>query len=405
MTSSKMIIMSKLILFSQDNKIYNKSLQIVDSFFEAGITVGILAKKNTLDILSSQIPEQYKKEEKIQLLPRGNDSLKAEIKRLRVSDAIISVLGVVKEDAFFSFNCKIPLFNPQPMVKKGSNINIDSKVVDYGLPILYFQDIIDCYKAFDINKDDYFSFTENERFSVISINSANTKGQHRDSEEVRIKRIFETNLKASTHGREQKILLFLLFQIMNKVVSDKRFDSVEFWGTFPSSTVGKVDTSASFLKEAVRKIVDGRPKAKKGTKEPVEIFIRHNNMQSKHSSGATRLEKKCSRDFETLILNPSLKESIRGEAVCIIDDYITNGYSAEAAKHILFEAGASRVIFLSMGKFGTKYFKTNYQINGDITQPKYSYKYLEEEELGRRDSGVSYNNDNDKGILDFGELF
>lgn len=398
MATNKMIIMSKFVLFSEDNKIYHENLKIIDKFWEENITVAILAKPNTLRQLSTQIPEEYKKG--IKLFPRGNRELIAKIKEMRKSDVIISVLGFVEEDAIFSFHCKIPLFNPQKMIMNG--LNVHSKVNAYGLPISDFQNIIDCYKAFDINKDSYFKFDENERFSVVSINNANTMGMNRDKEEVRIKKIFETNLKAESSSREQKILLFLLFQLINKVVSDEIFDSVEFWGTFPSSTSGKVDTSASFLKESVRVIVGGKPNRSKGV--PTEIFIRNSTMSKKHYS-QTRLDDKSSKDFDTLILNPSLKGKIRGKVVCIIDDYITNGYSAEAAKHILFKAGASRVIFLSMGKFGTKYFKTDYQINGDITQPEYSYNYLGEYEFGRYGSGISYNNDNDKGILDFGELF
>lgn len=398
MATNKMIIMSKFVLFSEDNKIYHEKLKIIDMFLRENIAVAILANPNTLRQLSTQIPEEYKN--RIKLFPRGNRELVARIKELRKKDVIIAVLGFVEEDARFSFHCKIPLFNSQKMIMNG--LKVHSKVNAYGLPISDYQNIIDCYKAFDINKDSYFKFDDNDRFSVVSINNANTMGMNRDKEEIRIKKIFETNLKAESSSREQKILLFLLFQLINKVVSDEAFDSVEFWGTFPSSTSEKFDTSASFLKESVRVIVGGKPNRSNGI--PTEIFIRNSTMPKKHYS-QTRLDDKCSKDFDTLILNPSLKGRIRGKVVCIIDDYITNGYSAEAAKHILFEAGASKVIFLSMGKFGTKYFKTNYQIKGDITKPEYSYNYLEEYELGRYDSRVSYNNDNDKGILDFGELF
>lgn len=73
-------------------------------------------------------------------------------------------------------------------------------------------------------------------------------------------------------------------------------------------------------------------------------------MKSKHSSGLSRLQQKCNRDFETLKINDSLVDRIKGKVICIIDDYITNGYSAEAAKHLLLSAGAKKVIFLSIGK-------------------------------------------------------
>lgn len=399
MATKKLIIISKLFLFTPDNNINIRNLWIINEFLGQNIEVAILARYDVHHILSSQLPPEYK--ERVKFISRRDNILKDKIKNREFGDAIISLLGIVDEDAVFSFNCRIPLFSPQHIGEY--EMLVESKVVNYGLPISEFRDIGDCYRAFEINKENYFRYDENPEFTVISINSANTK-YRTDDEEVRIKNIFEVNLKANSRSWEQKILLLLLFQLINKVVSDKMFASVNYWGTFPSSTFGKVDTSASFLKEAVRKIVGGLPQAKRGTGEPVEIFIRHNDMQSKHSSGAIRLINKCSKDFETLILNPSLKGKIRGKVVCIIDDYITNGYSAEAAKHILLEAGASRVIFLSMGKFGMKYFKTIYQINGDITQPGYLYRYLGEDELGKYDGRVSYNNDNDKGILDFGEL-
>lgn len=399
MATKKLIIISKLFLFTPDNNINIRNLWIINEFLRQNIEVAILARYEVHNILSSQLPPEYKR--RVKFISRRDSRLKDKIKNREFGDAIISLLGIVDEDAVFSFNCRIPLFSPQHIGEY--EMLVESKVVNYGLPISEFRDIGDCYRAFEIHKDNYFRYDENDYFSVISLNNANTYS--RPDEEVRIKQLFETNLKSDADTREHKILLLLLFHLINEVVTNTMFDTVDFWGTFPSSTAGKLDTSASFLKEAVRKIVGGLPQAKRGTGEPVEIFIRHNNMQSKHSSGAIRLINKCSKDFETLILNPSLKGRIRGKVVCIIDDYITNGYSAEAAKHILLEAGASRVIFLSMGKFGMKYFKTNYQINGDITQPRYLYRYLEEDELGKYDSRVSYNNDNDKGILDFGELF
>lgn len=397
MEMNKLVILSKLVLFSEDNIFYSNNLYIVDDFIKENIEVAILASSHTIKTLKNQIPNLYI--ETIKFYPRENNGLKTEINRLSKNGFLISVLGCVDQDALFAFHCKIPLFNPQIMV--GNALVIETKVSSYGLPISNFQDIIDCYKAFDINKNNYFRFDENENFSVISINNANTFGANRDKEEIRIKRIFETNLKANKGNYEQKILLYLLFQLINKVLSDKMFDSVDFWGTFPSSKVSNIETSASFLKEAIRVIVGGKPRSSNG-KVP-EIFIRHDNMQSKHTN-QNRLTNKCDRDFDTLILNPLLKDKIQGKCICIIDDYITNGYSAEATKHILLQAGVQRVIFLSMGKFGTKYFKTNYTLIGDVSKPNYDHSFLGENQLEEYSTEVSYNFYNDIGILDFREI-
>lgn len=134
-------------------------------------------------------------------------------------------------------------------------------------------------------------------------------------------------------------------------------------GDFPSSKPDNTVTSVSFLKEALRVLIDGKPR------RGPEILIRQMPMRSKHNSSSTlRLINKSDKDFDTLIVNPALVDKIKGKVICIIDDYITNGYSAESAKHLLFAAGAKEVIFLSFGKFGRKYHSTNYQIKGDVSK-------------------------------------
>lgn len=393
MATKKMIIISKLFLFTPDNNINIRNLWIINEFLGQNIEVAILARYDVHNILSSQLPPEYKN--RVKFISRRDNILKDKIKNRGFGDAIISLLGIVDEDAVFSFNCRIPLFSPQHI--REYEMLVESKVVNYGLPISEFRDIGDCYRAFEIHKDNYFRYDENDYFSVISLNNANT--YYRPDEEVRIKQLFETNLKGDADTREHKILLLLLFHLINEVVTNTMFDTVDFWGTFPSSTAGKLDTSASFLKEAVRVIVRGRPNAKRNI--PTEIFIRHNSMKSKHSSNPNeRINNKCAKDFDTLVLNPELRVAIKGKVICIIDDYITNGYSAESAKHILLNAGASKVIFLSMGKFGIKYYYTAYEITGDVTS-SYSYRFLGENPyIG----GLSYNRNNDDEILDFGRI-
>ncbi|EHT9924138.1 phosphoribosyltransferase, partial [Listeria monocytogenes] len=218
---------------------------------------------------------------------------------------------------------------------------------------------------------------------------------HKPTEEEDIKTIFATNLKADESTRNQRILLLLLFHLMNEITTNKDFEEVDFWGTFPSSDPENTDTAISFIKEAVRKIVNGKP-----TSGP-EILIRKSPMNSKHSSRIQlRLTNKSNKDFETLIINPQLINEIKGKVICIIDDYITNGYSAEAAKHLLLNAGARKVIFISMGKFGGKYYSTDYDIDGDLSG-SYSYKFCKETCW---DGKGSYNPNSDVYILNFKDI-
>lgn len=391
--SNKLIFVSKLVFFNSNNELIEGNLKVADYFYDANIKLAIIAQEATINILKRNLPEEY--EGKINFVNRSSET-KEKIRELKDKGGIFGVIGIVDEDAIFSFNCKIPLFNPE-VVLSSNRVTVSEKVKKYGLPIIDFKTVIDCFKANEIHKGNYFQIRFGDSFSIISLNNANT--YYRPETEARIKQIFETNLKGTKSERDQRILLLLLFHLINEVTTNPYYNKIDYWGTFPSSNPQNIATSVSFLKEAVRVIIGGGPRT------GPEILIRKKQMQSKHSSGATvRLRNKSNSDFETLIVNPKLKKSIKGKVICIIDDYITNGYSAEAAKHVLFAAGAKEVIFLSFGKFGKKYYSTNYAIDGDVYSI-YKYKFIEEKlyegNIGKENP---YNSKNDSEILDFEDL-
>lgn len=392
---NKYIFISKLVFFTKQNELIEKNLRLADYFDKEGIKIHVIAKYNTIKILRKLIPRDYK--EKIKFLDRSGKTID-DIKSLNNQSNICCMIGVVDEDAIFSFRCKIPLFNPEPMSKR---LIFGEKVKNYGLPIKSFTDVVACLKAYEIHESNYFNLSYGQ-FSVYSLNNANT--YYRPEKEKEIKQIFEANLKGEEESRNQKILLLLLFHLINEVSTKPHFKEVEYWGTFPSSNPLNSATSVSFLKESVRKIVGGGPK------RGPEILIRKEEMKSKHSTAPNqRKRNKCDKDFDTLIVNPEVIKNIEDKVVCIIDDYITNGYSAEAAKHLLFKAGARKVIFLSFGKFGKNYTATSYKIEGEVSK-KYRYTFLKETRYGEgyKDKDGNdlsfYNLNNDQEILGFGDL-
>lgn len=387
---NRIIFVSKLVFFTEENELIEDNLKIIDLFEKEDVSLAIIARHATIQVLKKEIPKQY--ENKIMLVNRSPHT----IEQVKVSkeETNFGMVGIVEEDAIFSFNCKIPLFNPEKM--SSGRVIIADKVKKYGLPINEFQDVIDCLNAFEIHKENYFHMNYGNEFNVISLNNANS--YYRPENEKRIKQIFETNLKGDTSLRDQRILLLLLFHLINEVTTNPYYKRVDYWGTFPSSNPDNTSTSVSFLKEAVRVIINGKPR------NGPEILIRTMPMKSKHSSGALRLTNKSDKDFDTLIVNPILIDRIKGKVICIIDDYITNGYSAEAAKHLLFAAGAKEVIFLSFGKFGKKYYSTNYEIKGDVSE-NYSYQFVNESLYGDSYEGQKYYNErNDIEILNFADL-
>ncbi|MGE7236723.1 phosphoribosyltransferase, partial [Bacillus paranthracis] len=107
---NKMIFISKLVFFTEDNELIEENLKFADLFYEKDIYLRIVARKSTINILQNKIPKEYK--DKIKLLDRSSET-KDKIKVLKKKGALFGMIGIVQEDAIFAFNCKIPLFNPE----------------------------------------------------------------------------------------------------------------------------------------------------------------------------------------------------------------------------------------------------------------------------------------------------
>lgn len=392
---SKYIFLSKLFFFTQENQLIENNLKLADYLKKENIIVYIVAKYETNEVLCELLPDDYV--DIIKFVDRGKKTIDA-IKSISKEQSICCMIGVVNADAIFSFHCKIPLFNPESMSKR---LLSEDKIKKYGLPINSFKEVVACLKAYEIHQGNYFHIAFNQ-FSVISLNNANT--YYRPEKEKEIKKIFETNLKGNNENRNRKILLLLLFHFINEVSTNPYFKDVKYWGTFPSSNPNNSNTSISFLKESLRNIVGGGPK-----KGP-EILIRKKEMQPKHNTESNqRRNNKCDKDFDTLIVNPSVVKNLKGKVVCIIDDYITSGYSAEAARHLLLKAGVKKLIFLSFGKFGMTYTHTSYEIKGNVSV-EYTYEFEKEHRFkdtytdNNKNLRSFYDLNNDQEILGFDSL-
>lgn len=388
----KIVFISKLLLFTEKDELIEKNLKILDDFSSNNIKLTILARNSTITKLKAKIPENYLN--KIYFLPRDGDSKKQVLNADR-NKYLFGLIGVVNHDAYFSFNSKVPLFNPERLIE--SNIVVSEKITKYGLPIQSYQEVIDCFNAYDIHKESYFHMNNHKSFTVIGLNNANT--YYKPKNERKIKEVFERNLKGDMSKIDQRILLLLLFSLINEVTTNSAFEKVDYWGVFPSSNSQKIDTPVNFIKEAVRVLVNGKPT------NGLDILLRKKSMLPKHNTvSQDRLNNKSEKDFETLIINPELINDINGKVICIIDDYITNGYSAEATKHLLLKAGAKEIIFVAFGKFGTKYYSTEYSIDG-LVDSTYSVNYITETVCDKNtNSWNHYNPNNDLEILEFEKL-
>lgn len=346
----KVIIASKYFLFTQENKIRKSATAMLEKLKESNIILCIIAKNQThgdlRSLVEKQLPEQY--HNMITYIGRGKDSIdKVSQKRLENS---ISMLAVVEEDAIFAFRTKIPIINP---IRFLNDAPIDKKVMEYGIEFDRIEDVIRAMDLLDVHYDNFFEYIENEKFEIVSVLNGNTGGKP-DA----LRDLFKTNIK-DEDGKSQRVLNLIFYYILSETAHNPIFKEVKYWGNFPSST-GNPNESMVFLKEMLR-VTHG------GSKGDDQLLIRIKKTPKKHKSEPkVRLKNRSGKDFETIIVNPKFKKKIKDKVVCIVDDYTTNGYSSEAAKHLLLEAGAKKVIFLAVGKYGYHYQSTQYNLVGNV---------------------------------------
>ncbi|MBC2258241.1 phosphoribosyltransferase [Listeria booriae] len=373
-------ILPKRFFFSNDNQIKEDAEKRFDFFLTQDIGIYILAQQHTISKLRPQVSDDYK--DKINFVGRKEyDLIKG-----KKNDIIFIVVGLEHHDAIFSFQCFVMLIDGGCFLKNPDERG--EKIITYGIPINKIEDLILYSKVLKIHKENYFHLGHGENYEVYSFNNANTLGFRVGAEEKKVKEIFQINLKANISNRDAKALMIIMLHLLGELSTSSNFSDIDIWGTFPSSNPDNQDTSVTFIKEAIR-LIDGS----KVNKEPL---IRHTKRQKKQTSGKQyKYENKINDDFQTLRANPVIKDKIKGAVICIIDDYITTGYSAEAAKHILLEAGAKKVIFISVGKFGREYFSTEYNIEGDV-YGDYAANFVSESDF----NGRGYT-DNDTEFLEF----
>jgi hypothetical protein len=243
----------------------------------------------------------------------------------------------------------------------------DSLPQKYGVKV---DNIDKLRKVLDIivNQNNWFYRLElDEKTTILSLTNANTFGSH-TVEEIEMINGFKKFLKNGNKKYYEVLLYHFLASISNKA----EFKNINDWGIFPSSGT-ELNADIWKFKEKARELMNGRKK------EP--IFIRHTKVWKSHESrvnGHDRLP--CDRHFDTIILNDRYKGKLYGRTVCIFDDYSTYGTSFEAARNLLKKAGASKMFFVSLGKFHkstpSQYYQQNFNISGDVFDRNYGYEFI-----------------------------
>nr|WP_293836713.1 phosphoribosyltransferase [uncultured Arsenicibacter sp.] len=293
----------------------------------------------------------------------------------------VFILGSKNPDFYIASNNKILLLSALYVDRNSQN----SKLFHYGVRIKSGRDL---NRFFTLNESNvepwFFSQKVDNITTVFSLTNANTYFQSQDI--VRMNNEFKKCLKAN---ESKYINLFIVYFLISSfsVQVNAGLDEVDYWGIYPSSSPG-TDPSIEEFKEKIREMYKGEPRRYRG-KVPSPILVRSSAAIKRSNMDATDRDfAKCDDQLNTIHIHPDYRDKLAGKVVCIIDDYSRSGTSAETARLLLTKAGVKRIIFLTLGKFGNKYTKHNYEIQGDVFE-EFTFRFLSSEELVR-DQQINY---------------
>ena len=140
---------------------------------------------------------------------------------------------------------------------------------------------------------------------------------------------------------------FMMIHLLASIYREGLYSSIDSWTTYPGSGGGSNPAMAPFIRMAARLFRD---------RYVEDVLIRH---QPATDSGKARWERRRGVDFlnqvNTVHLNGSHQQRVLNKRILVVDDFSTNGYSFECARNLLLEGGASEVVCVAVGKYGTRH--------------------------------------------------
>ncbi|WKN46432.1 phosphoribosyltransferase [Tunicatimonas pelagia] len=268
-----------------------------------------------------------------------------------LSERDIFILGANDADMVTAFNGRVLLLT-------AAYAPTDSRIHSpgYGIKISSPEKVEEFFRYFlQITDPWYYQIEIDEQATLYTLTNANTFG--RGSDVVKLNEAFRECLKEGAEDYHNTFMVYALMSMQSEQTIDI-FRGVDAWGVYPSSSTGPNPILEQF-KELFRINYGSR------FKQP--ILLRKSDTLPRHRQKKdTRVAIGCDNQLETIIVNPKAKAKVNGKTVCIIDDFTTYGTSCETTRILLTEAGAEKIIFVTMGKYGREYYRYSYQIQGNV---------------------------------------
>ncbi len=273
----------------------------------------------------------------------------------------IFVLGAKDSDMILAANSKLILLTAD--YAKSNNPTERIYTEGYGIAIFSAARLSFFFEHFlNLTKPWFYFLQIDEQTSLYGLTDAMTNRQ----EDADVKKVC-LELKAFLKEGEDKYKNpFLIYSLMSVYNIFKEVESIKYWGYYPSASLEENNELFTF-KEILRKSFKSSL-----TKENILIRTKA-SPQRKLMSDTARVTNGCDSQFDSIILNPWFNGKIKGESICIIDDFTNHGSSCETVRHLLKKAGAKKIIFISIGKFRFDYKVFDYALTGNV-YGAYTYK-------------------------------
>jgi len=308
--------------------------------------VVISVKKFRLD----PIPESYYKLT-VSIQQRMGTSLIDALKRslgCEISD--LFVLGCKRADVAIAANSKVLLLRADYAKEANSDESIYTK--EYGISIKNAVNLGVFFDKFmSIKVPWYYKAEISKQTTIYALTNANTF--YRDADISQLSAVFKDLLKNGNNTYQEEFTIYFLVSTYAIV---KEFEDVDIWGIYPSSGIEN-NPHLEYFKEKARQAYNCR--------KAYPLFIRHTPTVKRHNLGSIdRIKNGSDEELGTIRINPEWG-NVKGKTVCVIDDFTNIGSSCETSRTLLEAAGAKKIIFITMGKFGKDYINYQYSLSGD----------------------------------------
>lgn len=327
------------------------------------------------DVELIKMAESYFKKDKfpyINILPK--DKLQNFIEEYKEEKRYFVMVGAKDTDFYIAVNNKILFIVP-------TWLPAQPKAKAYGVLVDTAKQLFSFIHTLN-NQTAWFSQLDiDEKTKSYSLMDAKFLYCSNTIEEKIMMENFQDLLKK---GEKRNFYDILLYHFLAGMTNNSDFNDIELFGVIPSSdgTINKDMFSFMNQIRVINKKSFPRKNINNKTPEELNLFIRHTPKQKAHlSKNSSEREKMGAiEELKTIIINPDYKKKIQDLKkmgrfnVCIFDDYITHGNTMNAARVLMEELGANKIILVTLGSFSKSFIKRDYEIVGDIYEKEYCFE-------------------------------